>query len=90
MAKEMLSDATWRNISKLMQANTKAICPRCDGRKAKLFLRNARFACRTFQRLRYHSQALDPMARNQWTYSRVQKKLAQGRRQTQRNALAHV
>jgi hypothetical protein len=54
------------------------ICPRCHGRNAKLFLRNGRFACRTCQRLRYHSQALDPMGRNQWAYGRVQKKLIEG------------
>jgi hypothetical protein len=52
------------------------ICPRCNDRKAKLFLRDGRFACRVCQCLRYHSQALDPMARNQWAYSRVQNKLA--------------
>lgn len=54
------------------------LCPRCYGSKAKLFLRNGRFACRTCQRLRYHSQALEPMGRNQWAYSRVQKKLTDG------------
>ena len=66
------------------------ICPRCHGRKAKLFLRNGRFACRTCQRLRYHSQALDPMGRNQWAYSRCTKETDRWRRQTQRNALANV
>jgi hypothetical protein len=48
-----------------MQPNTKAICTRCNGRMARLFLRNGRFACRTCKRLRYLSQALDPMGCNQ-------------------------
>lgn len=51
------------------------ICPRCNDRKAKLYLRNGRFACRDCQSLRYHSQALDPMARNLLAYSLVQNKL---------------
>jgi len=53
-------------------------CPCCGGRNAMLFLRGSRFACRTCQRLRYHSQALDTMARNQWAYHRVQNKLDDG------------
>lgn len=54
------------------------VCPRCYCSKAKLFLRDGRFACRTCQRLRYHSQALDTMGRYQWAYGRVQKKLIEG------------
>lgn len=52
-------------------------CPHCQERAAKLFMKRGRFACRTCHRLRYHSQALDPMARLQWAYSRLQNRLAE-------------
>lgn len=50
-------------------------CPCCGKQVAKLFLRHSRFACRTCQRLRYHSQSLDPMARTQWAYGKLQNRL---------------
>lgn len=52
-------------------------CPKCQERKAKLFMKHGRFACRKCHRLRYHSQALDPMARHQWAYSRLQNRLGE-------------
>ena len=55
-------------------------CPHCQERAAKLFMKRGRFACRTCQRLRYHSQALDPMARHQWAYSRLQDRLGEDER----------
>ncbi|MFZ2999699.1 MAG: hypothetical protein WA071_05175 [Undibacterium umbellatum] len=54
------------------------ICPYCQHRSAKLYLKLSRFACRCCQRLRYQSQALDPLARNQWSYSKLQKRLIDG------------
>lgn len=52
------------------------ICPHCEKKCAKLYQRNARFACRTCQRLRYHSQALAPLARHQWAYTKLQTRLS--------------
>jgi hypothetical protein len=51
------------------------ICPHCEKQCAKLYERNARFACRICQRLRYQSQALDPLARHQWAYTKLQTRL---------------
>ena len=51
------------------------ICPYCEKQCAKLYERNARFACRTCQRLSYQSQALDPLARHQWAYTKLQTRL---------------
>lgn len=52
------------------------ICPLCEKRYAKLYLRNTHFACRNCQNLRYNSQALDPLARHQWAYSKLQTRLS--------------
>jgi hypothetical protein len=54
------------------------ICPCCHERRANLFLRSRRFACRTCQRLRYHSQSLDPTNRQQRAYHKAQSKLLDG------------
>lgn len=54
------------------------VCPYCQHRRAKLYLKQSRFACRCCQRLRYQSQALDPLARNQWAYSKLQTRLING------------
>lgn len=54
------------------------ICPHCQKQCAKIFERNGRFACRSCQRLRYQSQALDRMARHQWAYTKLQTRLRDG------------
>lgn len=47
------------------------ICPQCNRRLAKLYLRHARFACRHCQKVAYTSQSEDVVARS-W---RVQRKI---------------
>lgn len=54
------------------------VCPCCHERRAKLFLRSKRFACRTCQRLRYHSQSLDHSNRQHHAYHKIQLKLLDG------------
>jgi hypothetical protein len=50
-------------------------CPRCDGRSAKLFLRNGHFNCRRCHRLGYRSQVIDKLTQQQKAYGRLQNKL---------------
>lgn len=54
------------------------LCPCCGRQTAKLYLRFSYFACRSCHHLRYHSQSLDTMARQQWAYRKVQERLHNG------------